>query len=78
VLIFSEDMALLQQPINEAGFAMINMRDDSDITNILTSLVANTRSPNHFYNTRSAQGKGHTNCRHCLAAVHLLIIAQKL
>lgn len=30
---------------------MINVRNNSDITNILTSLIVDTQSPDHFYNT---------------------------
>ncbi len=58
---------------------MINMRNNSDIPNILTSLIANSRSPNHFYTSpRDAQEETrHIVGRLWLAATRLFIIAQK-
>lgn len=58
---------------------MINMRNNSDIPNILTSLVANTQSPNHFYRLQRAAGGKETHCWPPLFGGHTsLIIAQEL
>jgi hypothetical protein len=48
---------LLEQAIHQRGFAMIDVGNDGDITNIGTDKSANDRSPQLFFYSAFGEGR---------------------
>ncbi len=60
LLMLPKNPALFQQAVYKSRFSMIDMSDDSNITDVVTSLVANIKSPQLFHLVRSLSGFRYT------------------
>jgi hypothetical protein len=69
---------LFQQTIDEGCFAMIDVGNNSDITNIVTRLITDTRSPQLFSALREQVfSSEHMSAARYAGGVAPVIIAQK-